>query len=159
MEERKRDKSINRDAVKALVVAFGQREAARLAGIKYGTLAVWCKRFHWKKAERPVNDVQAICKQDAGDALKTTLEGYKGTSTLHLSKYAAEAATQAAKAKDKLSVARKVRDVAAVHSTLWPAERSGDLIEGAILIGMADVTDDAPEEKAVKGRVLTEKHS
>ena len=38
-----------------------------------------------------------------------------------------------------------MKDVASVHSTLWPEETHTELIDGAILIGMAEVVD-APEE-------------
>ena len=53
-----------------------------------------------------------------------------------LSKYAAEAAEQAAEHEDKLGIARNVRDVAAVHSSLWPAEQNkGSILNLAVMIG------------------------
>jgi hypothetical protein len=69
----------------------------------------------------------------------------KDRTKLGLSKYAAEAAEQAAEHRDKLGIAGRVKDVASVHSTLWPEETHTELIDGAILIGMAEVVD-APEE-------------
>ena len=56
-------------------------------------------------------------------------------------KYAAEAAEQAARHRDKPGIAGKVKDVASVHSTLWPEETHTELIEGAILLGTARVLD------------------
>ena len=38
-----------------------------------------------------------------------------------------------------------MKDVASVHGTLWPEETHTELIDGAILIGMAEVVD-APAE-------------
>jgi hypothetical protein len=61
---------------------------------------------------------------------------------LGLSKYAAEAAEQAAEHRDKLGIAGKVRDVSAIHSSLWPEESSTPLIEGGILIGTMNVIDE-----------------
>ena len=69
------------------------------------------------------------------------MELRKDRSRLGLSKYAAEAAEQAAEHRDKLGIAGKVKDVASVHSTLWPEEERSELIQGAILIGTANVWD------------------
>jgi hypothetical protein len=69
----------------------------------------------------------------------------KDRTKLGLSKYAALAAEEAGEHPNKLSIAGKVKDVASVHSTLWPEETHTELIDGAILIGMAEVVD-APEE-------------
>ena len=46
----------------------------------------------------------------------------KDRTRLGLSKYAAEAAEQAAEYRDKLGIAGKVKDVAGVHRTLWPEQ-------------------------------------
>jgi hypothetical protein len=65
----------------------------------------------------------------------------KDRSKVGLSKYAAEAAEQAAEHKDKLGIASKVKDVAGVQKTLWPEETHPELIDGAILLGTANVWD------------------
>ena len=65
----------------------------------------------------------------------------KDRTKLGLSKYAAEAAEQAAEHRDKLGIAGKVRDVSAIHSSLWPEESSTPLIDGGILIGTMNVID------------------
>ena len=52
----------------------------------------------------------------------------KERTKLGLSKYAAEAAEQAGEHRDKLGIAGKVKDVADVHKTLWPAENQAQSI-------------------------------
>jgi hypothetical protein len=55
---------------------------------------------------------------------------------LGLSKYAAEAAEQAAEHRDKLGIAGKVRDVAGVHRTLWPDQpENSSILNLAVLTG------------------------
>jgi hypothetical protein len=46
----------------------------------------------------------------------------------------------------ELGIAGKVKDVASVHSTLWPEETHTQLIDGAILIGTAQVLDADEDE-------------
>jgi hypothetical protein len=48
----------------------------------------------------------------------------KDRTKLGLSKYAAEAAEQAGESDGDLRLSRNVRDVAAVHSTLWPEDHN-----------------------------------
>jgi hypothetical protein len=83
--------------------------------------------------------------QSVPQSLAAILSERKERTKLGLSKYAAEAAEAAGEHPDKLRIAGNVKDVASVHSTLWPEERQEGLIDGAILIGMAKVVD-APEE-------------
>jgi len=52
----------------------------------------------------------------------------KERTRLGLSKYAAEAAEEAAEHRDKLGIAGKVKDVAGVHKTLWPVESNNSTI-------------------------------
>jgi hypothetical protein len=55
---------------------------------------------------------------------------------LGLSKYAAEAAEQAALHRNKLGIARKVKHVAGVHKTLWGDEpETKPILNLAILTG------------------------
>lgn len=57
-----------------------------------------------------------------------------------LAQYSAEAAEEAAEKPEgrKLKEARRVRDVAAIHSTLWPAEKHSSLLS-LILTGSVPV--------------------
>jgi hypothetical protein len=68
----------------------------------------------------------------------------KHRTKLGLSKYAAEAAEEAAEHRDKLLIGGKVKDVASVHSTLWPeAQARETILNVAVLTG---VTPGRPAE-------------
>jgi len=60
--------------------------------------------------------------QSVPQSLAAILSERKNRARLGLSKYAAEAAERAGESDGNLALSRNVRDVAAVHSTLWPAE-------------------------------------
>jgi hypothetical protein len=79
--------------------------------------------------------------QSVPQSLAAILAERKDRTKLGLSKYAAEAAEQAAEHRDKLGIAGKVKDVAGVHKRLWPEETHNELIDGAILIGLAEVKE------------------
>ena len=70
---------------------------------------------------KPVTNVSPVALSPA-HALANVFSERKHRTKLGLSKYAAEAAEQAAGHRDKLGIAGKVKDVADVHKTLWPAE-------------------------------------
>lgn len=133
-------------AMKALVAIYGPREAARISGIPAGTVLSYASQHKWKRAaiNRPGNQVDPN-KRDVADVLVAALEKHKEESTLHLAEFTARASREAANHSKPLDIARKVRDVAGVYSTLWPAEEGGELIEGAILLGTARVTDNPGE--------------
>ena len=157
----KRDKSVDKGAVKALVTVYGPNEAARISGVPRGTIHTWCHRYKWKKAI--VNVVGAgiegktnMAGKDAGDILRESLEDSKRESTLNLAKFTQRASKKAAEHKNPLEVARKVRDVAGVYSTLWPAEEHTELIDGGILLGTAEVTVNPEEVKELSAHVRAE---
>jgi hypothetical protein len=139
----------DRAAVKALVAVFGPREAARQAGLKEGTVCQWCRRYHWKKADRVAlrkrMDALPGAGKDPAEALIEALQRFRDRSTLDLAQYVANAAKDAAKEKEPLGIARKVRDVAQVFSVVHPPEEGGEMIEGGILLGTARVAE-ATEE-------------
>jgi hypothetical protein len=140
-------------ALKALVTVYGPREAARVSGIPPGTMFSYCHRYKWKKASfkrPPVTKKDSLTGKDAADLLAEALEKHRADSTLNLAKYVDKAARKAASHKDPLSVARKVRDVAGVHQVIFPQEEGEGLIEGAILIGRAKVTDNIAEIEEMK---------
>lgn len=159
MPDKKRDWSVNRDAVKALVAVYGPREASRQAKLPYGTVAAWCRKFKWKKASRLIHtsgingDPSVPMRDDAGDALVRALQQHKEESTLNLAKFTAKAAKQAATLKKPLEKAKAVRDVSHVYATLWPNEQGGELIEAGILIGAMKVQDD-PQEMLAAATVV-----
>ena len=67
----------------------------------------------------------------------------KQRTKLGLSKYAALAAEEAGEHPNKLSIAGKVKDVASVHTTLWPeGPKTNEILPGSgILIGTMNVID------------------
>jgi hypothetical protein len=77
--------------------------------------------------------------------LTPQLSERKDRTKLGLSKFAAEAAEEAGEHPDKLAIAGKVKDVASVHSTLWPEERQESLIDRGILIGLQVPTENPDE--------------
>jgi hypothetical protein len=81
--------------------------------------------------------------QPVPQSIAAILHEHKERSTYSLGKYTAEAAEAAAEHPDKLSIARKVRDVASVHSTLWPEETREGLIDGGILLGLENVINES----------------
>lgn len=142
-------------ALKALVTMHGPREAARVAGIPFGTVSAMCFKYKWKKAAFKAlppagNNLDG---KDAADVIRDTLERHRSDSTLNLAKYVDKAAKAAVKERNPLDVARKVRDVAGVHQILFPKDEEGGLIEGEILIGTRQVTVN-PEEVAARAKEI-----
>jgi hypothetical protein len=144
-------------AVRVLAVAVGVREAARQMGISEDAVRQRSKRERWmacpktaaqRALAKPVTSVSPHALSPA-DALANVFSERKHRTKLGLSKYAAEAAEEAADLpKDKLNVAGKVPDVAAIHTALWPEERTTEIFSLDLLIGRG------PEPKLVKGEVI-----
>jgi hypothetical protein len=84
---------------------------------------------------KPVTSVSPHALSPA-DALANVFSERKQRTKLGLSKYTADAAERAGESDGDLRLSRNVRDVAAVHSTLWPAEpNNGSIFNLAVLIG------------------------
>jgi hypothetical protein len=146
----------DKSAIKALVTVYGVREATRMSGLPFGTVSAWAFKYQWKRAKVGVKSNEPV-GLDAGDLLKEAFEKSKEASTLNLAKYTEKASAKAAEHGKPLEIARKVRDVASVYSTLWPVEEQSGLIEGGILIGTQEVRIDAKEvedAKVVEGKVI-----
>ena len=122
MTQRKQD----REAVKVLAISVGVREAARQLGLNEERVMKWSQREGWLKQPEPKpqpptvtrNEVRTVRKPS--DALAGILEERKDKSKLHLSKYVTDASAKASESNGNLKLAPRVRDVAAIHSTLWP---------------------------------------
>ena len=56
------------------------------------------------------------------EAVADVINARKDKSRLYLSKYVEDALQTAANSDGDLEIARQVKDVAAVHSTIWPEE-------------------------------------
>jgi hypothetical protein len=129
------------------------REIARKMNIPEGTVLTHAKRRGWTQQIQVATQELVVTQSDAitpvqsvPQSIAAILSERKDRTNLGLSKYAAEAAEQAAEHKDKLGIAGKVKDVASVHSKLWPEEPHTQLIDGAILIGTAQVLDADEDE-------------
>ena len=136
-------------AVRVLAVAVGVREAARQMQISEDAVRQRSKRERWMTSPKAVAQ-RALAKSvtrlspnvlSPADALANVLGERKHRTKLGLSKYVVEASEQAASHQDKLAIARNVRDVASVHSTLWPEEKRTEIIQASILLGEAEVRD------------------
>jgi uncharacterized protein YjcR len=107
----------------------GLREIARKMNIPEGTVLAHAKRHGWTQqiqiATREVEVMQSDAitpVQSVPQSIASILNERKERTKLGLSKYTAEAAEHAANHPDKLGIAGKVKNVADVHKTIWPAE-------------------------------------
>jgi hypothetical protein len=152
---RKMPKPLNVDwpAVRVLAVAVGVREAARQMGISQDAVRQRSKREGWmaspkavaqRALAKPVTSVSPNALSPA-HALANVFRERKHRSKLGLSRYAAEAAEEAAEHQDKLGIAGKVKDVAGVHKTLWPVkENDSTILQIGFLIGNANTHPQKP---------------
>jgi hypothetical protein len=130
---------------------WGFREAARQMGISEDAVRQRSKREGWmacpkavaqRALAKPVTSVSPVALSPA-HALANVFSERKHRTKLGLSKYAAEAAEEAGEHPNKLSIAGKVKDVASVHTTLWPeGPKTNEILPGSgILIGTMNVID------------------
>ena len=96
---------------------------ARIAGRSENTVKSWALRYQWNKLPNPapILRTQFAPSPPAAIVADELLRNNK-RSRLALSHSMAEAAQQAADSGGDLSLAHNVRDVAAIHWTLWPQE-------------------------------------
>jgi hypothetical protein len=142
-------------AVRVLAVAVGVREAARQMQISEDAVRQRSKREGWmtsakaatqRALARPVTKVSPDALSPA-DALANVFSERRDRTKLGLSKYAAEAAERAGESDGNLALSRNVRDVAAVHSTLWPEDHNErgilnlDILTGKVQIGIVAPQD------------------
>ena len=118
------------------------REIARKMDIPEGTVLAHAKRHGWTQQIQVATRELSVMQSDAiapvqsvAQSLTAILGERKERSKLSLAKYTAEAAEQAADSGGDLRLSRSVRDVAAVHSTLWPDEPQPGILEIALLTG------------------------
>ena len=126
------------------------REIARKMAIPEGTVLAHAKRHAWTQQIQVTTRQLAVVQSDAiapvqpvPQSIAAILSERKDRTKLGLSKYAAEAAEEAAEHRDKLGIAGKVRDVSAIRSSLWPEEpKTNEILPGwRILIGAENVID------------------
>jgi hypothetical protein len=119
-------------AVRVLAVAVGVREAARQMGISQDAVRQRSKREGWmaspktvaqRALAKPVTSVSPNALSPA-DALANVFSERKHRTKLGL------------------ALSRNVRDVAAVHSTLWPEDHNErGILNLAVLTGQVNVWD------------------
>jgi hypothetical protein len=86
-------------------------------------------------------------------SLVAILAERRDRTRLGLSRYAAEAAEQAAQHPDKLGIAGRVKDVAGVHKTLWPDQtETKPILNLAILSGQIQPRRMASDDGSDKDR-------
>jgi hypothetical protein len=123
----------------AYVSGIGLREIARKMKIPEGTVLAHAKRHGWTQQIQVATQQQSDAitpVQSVPQSLVAILRERKDRTKLGLSKYAAEAAERAGESDGDLTLSRNVRDVAAVHSTLWPEDHNErGILNLAVLIG------------------------
>jgi hypothetical protein len=127
------------------------REIARKMNIPEGTVLAHAKRHGWTQQIQVATRELAVVQSDAitpvqsvPQSIAVILSERKDRARLGLSKYAAEAAEQAAEHRDKLEIAGKVKDVADVHKALWPEQsETKAILNIAVSTGQAGPIDRA----------------
>jgi len=141
--------NVDWSAVRVLAIAVGVREAARQMQISEDAVRQRSKREGWmtsakaatqRTLAKPVTSVSPHAVSPA-DALASVLNERKERSKLGLSKYAAEAAERAGESDGDLRLSRKVRDVAAVHQTVWPEQHQENILTLSVLNAVKVVRD------------------
>jgi hypothetical protein len=123
------------------------REIARKMNIPEGTVLAHAKRNGWTQQIQAVTKEARALQSDAITPLQSVPQSIaailgerKERTKLGLSKYAAEAAERAGESDGDLRLSRNVRDVAAVHSTLWPEDHNErGILNLAVLTGQVNV--------------------
>lgn len=166
----RRETQAKHEMIRSLVLLYGPREAARQLGLSAGTVTELAARKGWRMSATIPSSATTSPTTSAGstssangpspqvdqppnashypvspsDAIATALRSHKQRSTAALGQFVAEAAEEALTAKQRLPMAKRVRDVAAIHTSLWPTETRPQLLSVGILIGQIPVPDSQP---------------
>jgi hypothetical protein len=116
--------------------------------IPEGTVLAHSKRHGWTQQIQVATGQLTVMQSDAitpaqsvTQSLVAILSERKERSKLGLSKYAAEAAERAGESIGDLGLSRKVRDVAAVHQTVWPEQHQENILTLSVLNAVKVVRD------------------
>jgi hypothetical protein len=138
-------------AVRVLAVAVGVREAARQMGISQDAVRQRSKRERSIASPKAIvqralaKPVTSVSPNAYHEHMRSPMSLANASTKLGLSKYAAEAAERAGESDGDLTLSRQVRDVAAVHSTLWPEDHNErGILNVGILTGAIPVYDAKP---------------
>jgi hypothetical protein len=154
--------SVQLEAIKTLVALHGQRKAARMSGINENTVRSWAKRYHWPSQNKiklgqtnsiptPTNSTQTVqvlqrnqsAIQAPTDAIVNELERHKTESKRNLAAYLNGASVEALEVPRKLAITRKAKDLADMHSSLWPEQKNA----GNSILNIAVITGQAGPER------------
>jgi hypothetical protein len=132
----------------AYVAGVGLREIARKMSIPAGTVLAHAKRHGWTQQIQVATGQLTVMQSDAitpvqsvPQSLAAILSERKERTKLGLSKYAAEAAERAGESDGDLGLSRKVRDVTAVHQTVWPEQHQENILTLSVLNAVKIVRD------------------
>ena len=131
--------SINKEAVRVLVIQHGQREAARLAGLNEDTVCSWAHRYGWSNASKPqarTGNTPAI------ERISDVLAERKAQSRSLLSEYQVRAATEASAHPKPLSITRQVNDLASIHAKVWPEEQTASNVFSLNVLNLTMLNDE-----------------
>ena len=133
-----------REQVKLLYFANGRnlQLAADAAGVPYRRAQKWLQRGDWDQLP-PAKQLNAVSQRvsEVVDHVATELAHARHTSTLGLARFSARAAQAASEHPKPLEIARKVRDAAAVHATLWPEVQRQEILSLELLSGRIEIKD------------------
>jgi uncharacterized protein YjcR len=146
---------INKEAIKTLVVAYGQREAARKAGLNVNTVMAWSRRYGWKQAIPETS--HAICTQSPANALASVLQADNEATKLAWSTAGKKAAEHFAKLKptvnkDRAAAAKNWHSVAAGthgwNESQGQAQFSLNVLNlgGSVQIGVRNTDHESPND-------------
>ena len=115
--------------------------------IPEGTVLAHAKRQGWTQQIQVATRELSVMQSDAITPVQSVPQSIASISSerkdrtkLGLSKYAAEAAERAAESDGNLHLSRNVRDVVAVHSTLWPEDHNErGILNLAVLTGQVNI--------------------
>jgi hypothetical protein len=134
----------------------GLREIARKMDIPEGTVLAHAKLHGWTQQIQVATQDAGRLQSDAitvPQSLVAILAERRDRTRLGLSRYAAEAAEQAAQHPDKLGIAGRVKDAAGVHKTLWPDQtETKPILNLAILSGQIEPRRIASDDESDKDR-------
>ena len=132
----------------------GLREIARKMKISEGTVLSHAKRHVWTQQIQVATRNAGVMQSDAITPVQSVpqstasiLSERKERTKLGLSKYAAEAAEEAAEHQDKLKISRAAKDVADIHRTIWPEESpNNSILNLAVLINPPERNPQMPQD-------------
>jgi hypothetical protein len=133
----------------------GLREIARKLNIPEGTILSHSQRHGWTQQIQVATRELSVMQSDAitpvqsvPQSIASILSERKERTKLGLSKYAAEAAEEAAEHQDKLKISRATKDVADIHRSIWPEDSANNnsILNLAVLINPPERQPQMPQD-------------